>query len=249
MWRDIYRLTLNPEIFVDSDNLRNLIGEAGFGSVDTVPLKVAGDVDALCDYLSRIASNCEMQLRSRIEAVGHSGNIRRAARGVFMQSAPVASALGRWLQGLSCPSNFEDQMYLKTLALLADDIGVGKPEMSRTDGFRQIARRFDLVNAAGQAHDLVADRSLRDGAFRFPAILFALSRRSEMFVPEITGLDFALRTIGLLPVWRVLAGYFDDPEWRRLDLAVPQTDVLPQGHTPTSLARHILNLVSSWGCG
>jgi len=240
MWRDIYRLTLTPELFLDSDNLRGLICQAGFASVDTLPAQVTETIDTLAEYLVHRAGRDEMELRSTVEAVAHRESLKCAVRSLFAHSAPMASALGRWLQGLSCPGNFEDEMQLKALALLADDIGVGKVERSRTDGFRQIARRDGLMEGAGQPHELVADCNLRDGAFRFPALLFALSRRSDMFTPEILGLDFALRTIGLLPVWRVLSGYIDDV-WARLDLAVPQTDALPPGHSPASLSRHILD--------
>lgn len=241
MWRDIYRLTQTPELFLESGNVRRLIDEAGFASVDMMPPTVAESVDGLRDFLVESTRRHEAELRSAVHATGHGDNARHAARCLFAHSAPVASSLGRWLQGLSCPCDFEDDLQLKALALLADDAGAGQAEMSRTDGFRRIARSIDLVSAAGQPGDIVADRSLRDGVFRLPAILFALSRRSEMFVPEIAGLDFALRTVGLLPVWRVLAETMHASGWERLDLAVQQTDALPRGHTPASLSRHILD--------
>jgi hypothetical protein len=241
MWRDIYRLMLTPELFLDADNLRELISRAGLASVDTLPAQGTETIDTLAEYLVQRAHCDETELRSTIEAVAHSENKGYAVRSLFAHGAPMASALGGWLQGLSCPANFEDEVQLKTLALLADDIGVGKAGRSRTDGFRQIARSAGLTEVAGEPHELVADRNLRDGAFRFPALVFTLSRRSDAFMPEIAGLDFALRTIGLLPVWRVLSGYMDDAGWERLDLAVPQTDALPPGHSPVSLSRHILD--------
>jgi hypothetical protein len=241
MWRDIYRLTLTPELFLDADNLRDLVRQAGSPTIDTLPAESSATIDSLAAYLVQRAHRDETELRSTIEAGSHLGQVGYVVRGLFAHGAPMASALGRWLQGLSCPGNFEDDIQLKTLALLADDIGVGKAERSRTDGFRQIARSAGLTESAGQPHELVADRSLRDGAFRFPALLLALSRRSDAFMPEIAGLDFALRTIGLLPAWRMLSGYMNDAGWARLDLAEPQTDALPPGHTPVSLSRHILD--------
>ena len=54
MWRDIYRLTLTPELFLDSDNLRGLICQAGFASVDTLPAQVTETIDTLAEYLGKV---------------------------------------------------------------------------------------------------------------------------------------------------------------------------------------------------
>ena len=59
---------------------------------------------------------------------------------IVEQTAPLASALGVALQGLSAPSVFEDPANLRLMSLLADDIGVGAPERSRFDRFRDMCR-------------------------------------------------------------------------------------------------------------
>ncbi|OJY54847.1 MULTISPECIES: iron-containing redox enzyme family protein [unclassified Thiobacillus] len=245
MWRDIYTLSLNPELFVESSNLRDLIDRTGLGNFETGPTRASHDVDALCDVLTGRARDSEVLLRATVESMCDDDRTKRAIHCTIAHSAPLASVLGRWLQGLSRPGNFEDDVQLKSLALLADDVGVGLAEMSRTDGFRHLARKAGLVTAAGRPHDIAADRELSDGVFRFPAIMLALSRCSEAFEPEIAGVDYALRTIGLLPVWRVLAHHLPGPHWRRLNLSASQTDALPSGHTPLSLSRHILDYHAS----
>lgn len=245
MWRDIYRLILNPEMYISSENLRDVINRSGIVSREIIPESAIVNIDTLSDFALERANRHETELRATIEQLGDAARKRRAICSLLEHSAPMASSLGRWLQGLSYPGNFEEEIPLKALTLLADDIGAGQAEMSRTDGFRDLARMNGLPKAAGEPHDIIANRSLSDGAFRFPAILIALSRRSEKFEPEIAGLDYALRTVGLHPIWRVLANYMASPGWERLDLSRSQTAVLPATYTPTSLSRYILDRYST----
>jgi hypothetical protein len=247
MWRDVFAYAINPEIFLDEANLRALLAEAGAVPAsgnsprETVPARL--DEDEIRAFAARL----DDRLTGTISATRDIDMRSVLRQTMLVQSAPLAATLGAWLQGLSAPGVFEDETHLEILALLADDVGVGSPEASRTDAFRNIARRVGLNQQAGSLRDFVSDRAIRDPMFRLPAIFYALSRRSDAFAPELAGIDFALRVIGLLPPWRTLAdGLINeaeigarDPEWDRLDLAKAQTDALPNGHTPLALSRLI----------
>jgi hypothetical protein len=244
MWRDIYRVTLNPEIYIDAVNLRDLIAEAVASPNGSPADFLSKSLVQLCEYIEALACEQEEILDERLRATSYSPSVIST---LFSHTAPFASALGVWLQGLSCPANFEDVLQLKALTLLADDVGVGQAETSRADAFRDIARRAGNRGSAVQARDLVGDRSLRDGVFRFPAILYGLSRRSEAFVCEIAGIDLALRVMGLHPVWRALSRAIGQPHWQSLDLALPCTSVFARRETPKSISREIAETLSA-GC-
>ena len=78
---------------------------------------------------------------------------------LLTQSLPMASALGCWLQNLSAPGVFEDEVQLQLMALLADDVGVGRPEASRYDEFRlllSLERLTGLTVGVAELADLPA---------------------------------------------------------------------------------------------
>jgi hypothetical protein len=235
MWRDIFRYATNPEVFLDESNVRSLldhIGLAGSGKVTDIDVSlhelVTGLESSLADW---------QYLGSSTYSQESFGELRRV---VIAQSAPLAASLGAWLQGLSAPGVFEDIIQLKTLTLLADDIGAGAAEASRHDAFRLIARRHGLCDYAASARELVSVRGIRDPMFCLASIFYALSRRSDAFAPEIAGIDLAFRTIGLVPAWRGIADQsVGECEWSRLNLAIPQGSVLPDEHTPETLSRQI----------
>lgn len=217
MWRDIYRFGLNPEVYIDEANLRQLLTNAGFLSgITKVDLSIASSL-----------SNLEVMVNAATASIKKWLDCAEGAKpmliGELLQAtAPFANCLGAWLQGLTAPSVFEDEIHLSVLNVLADDIGGGEAEASRADAFRLIARRAGFPKAAVRPNDLANDQGIVDVLFAFPAILFMMSRRSDAFAPEIAGIDVALRRMGLLPPWRALAEVDGDPSWRRLDLAVPQ---------------------------
>ncbi|MGP9819425.1 iron-containing redox enzyme family protein [Salinarimonas sp. NSM] len=245
MWRHVYRWAINPEVFLDAANLRDLVRQAGLAGPEgeaAFAAPAAGDLDAARARLDEAVEGARASLAglvgsARSQETGAQDAGKRIEETLIGQSAPFASALGAWLQGLSAPGVFEDETHLEILALLADDVGVGKPEASRADAFRLLARRAGLPDVAGGPRDLVAVREIQDVAFRFPAVLFALSRRSDAFAPELAGIDLALRTMGVAPAFSALAALREMPELPQLDLARALTDeALPKGHTPLSLS-------------
>jgi hypothetical protein len=235
-WRDIFHYTTHPEVFLDDGNLLSLIDRAGMVVRDaTEP-----DLDqALATLKSALASSWQ-EWRELWSNVSGEETRARLINTVITQSAPLAASLGAWLQGLSAPGVFEDQFHLKSLALLADDLGVGRPEASRQDAFRLIALRAGLPECAGSVRDLYATRAIYDSAFCLPGLLHALSRRSDAFAVEIAGVDLAFRTAGLIPAWRAMpADPADDRQWTRLDLSRSQGTEFPPEQTPQALSRSI----------
>lgn len=242
MWRDVFLHGLNPEVFLDSANLRALVRRAGFEATDRDRDKgLEGALDALRAWAVSAVDEWRRLLET-VRATDDEPTLearRDLDQSLIAQSAPLAASLGAWLQGLSAPGNFENPVYLKILALLADDLGSGRPEAARHDAFRSIARRMGFSDYAGAARELIAERSIRDDMFRLPGLLYALSRRSDAFAPELAGIDLGFRTIGMLPVWRALADTHDDRDWARLDLSRPQKNMLGEGETPLGLSAMI----------
>lgn len=236
MWRDVYRLVLNPEVFIDPDNLRELVIQAGFVRAGSDNTNVAASISATAERLEKTAAACEARMNSLLQAAKNEDDLRRLRQALLAHTTPLALSLGVWLQGASMPKNFEDRTQLKVLALLADDIGVGRAEASRADAFRQVLRQHDLAVHASGSRDLASNPSLRDGVFRLPAVLFALSRQSEVFREEIAGLDLALRLVGIMPQWRLLSRLVPATEWQCLNLAARQSDALPDGQSPLDLS-------------
>jgi hypothetical protein len=243
MWREIFSYTVTPEVFLDEANLRDLIQDT---SDEWDQDEKSSDFEDAVRCLLR-DTNERTDALSHLIATFYDDEVRSIARReILIQSAPLASALGAWLQGHSTPSLFEDARQLKLLTLLADDVGVGRPEASRTDAFRSIVRRAGLSVYAGQPDDLVALQYIRDPMFKLPGLLFGLSRRSEAFGPELAGIDYALRSIGMCPAWRILSACSkDESEWTRLDLSIAHTRVLRGGPTPRDLSQSIARSYNS----
>jgi Iron-containing redox enzyme len=202
-WREVFRFAAQPEVFLDADNARHLISSALAEHLSDDP--VDGDLDARLLALRHRADVLEAQWDAAFAAASSPQSAAEMERLLVEQSAPMAAALGVWLQGLSAPAVFEDDVHLKILALLANDIGAGAPERSRHDAFRLLARQLDVAEAFGGARELSSVRSIGEAMFCWPALFFALSRRSDAFELELLGIDLAMRTVGLLPPWRVLA--------------------------------------------
>lgn len=213
-WRDVYRYVIDPEVFLDSGNVRALL-QRGMCAAREVKARSRQDtLTALRDWQRR--QLCEYQaIFERAAEIEHTAEVRRI---LLRQTTPVAGALGTWLQGMSAPGVFEDEVQLKLMTLLACDVGVGKPESSRYDEFKTLLRCHGLAGCAIPTNELHALHVIEDTAFFLPASLIAMSRRSDEFAPEISGIDWCLRMLGLFPCWEVLATAASI-DWKRLDLS------------------------------
>jgi Iron-containing redox enzyme len=244
-WREVFRFAIQPEVFLDAENIRVLLGPertravspAGQGPDEAKPFAV--ELESRLDALRAQASATEERWSAIFGSVGATELGPVVDRMIVMQSAPMASALGAWLQGLSTPSAFEDPAQLKILALLADDVGVGNAESSRHDAHRLLARRLEVTSVAGPVAHLPSVAELDEEMFAWPAVIFALSRRSDVFELELLGIDLALRSVGMLPAWRALARRVGPHDLSGLDLSVARTSALLELGSPLSLSREI----------
>ncbi|GAB1339189.1 hypothetical protein ACE1SV_57790 [Streptomyces sp. E-15] len=113
--------------------------------------------------------------------------------------APLALVSGAWLQWLSDPGNADSAHTLRSLALYAGDVGVGRPRASRGSAYLELLRRLELCENAVPVARLALERRVRDRDFHLPALLLAASRYPREFREEILGADLCLRTVGLPP--------------------------------------------------
>ena len=228
MWRRVFAYAVNPEVYLDADNIRSLLP------------KVAASEPPLTERLARLRSRAgelAAQWSDLVETLGGGrgrGCESEVEVAILQQSAPLASAFGAALQGLSAPCVFEDPVNLRLMALLADDVGAGAAERGRFDRFRDMCRACDLPWVAGRVAELADQREIRDGMFRLPATIYAMSRRSDVFDCELIGLDLAWRHVGLLPAWRALL--LDAKRRRALDVSMAATIDLPEGASPKAHA-------------
>ncbi len=239
MWREVFFKVCDPEVYLDSQNIAKLIRQAlgrehktTNGCVNTVALKLRRDADLSA-----------ARLRSALEEIDDQKARLEARRHLLVQCAPLAATFGSPLQGLSAPSVFEDPIHLRLMTLLSDDIGVGKPEMSRTDAFRRLAWDNGATNCIGTAQSLPGVSEICDLAFASPAVLLSLSRRSDVFCLSLIGIDFALRSIGTLPPFRLFGELVSTK--CSMDLSKAQCPGLfPKGRGPLDESADILNQLS-----
>ncbi|OLF54935.1 iron-containing redox enzyme family protein [Pseudomonas chlororaphis] len=210
MWRQFYRSVSNPESFLGDVSIRRLMGLAAPGEAG------AG---GLADLRVQIELWRDEQTRVYRELAGQAaelGNQREFAEALLAHSAPLASVLGCWLQGMSAPGVFEDSAQLKLMELLAHDVGVGRPLASRADHFKSLLVQVGLTAYAVSPFELATLPDLPDELFELPALLQAVSRRSDAFGDTLCGIDYAWRALGLGPWWAALDAQQLDT--RRLDL-------------------------------
>ncbi|RAU35189.1 iron-containing redox enzyme family protein [Enterobacter sp. RIT418] len=192
MWRDVFAYSKRPEIYLDADNICSLFPELG------------QPVESISTQLSSLSGAIHQsglrwkQFLAQAEPGTAVQNI------ILQQTAPLAACMGAALHGMSAPGVFEDAAHLHLLTLLADDVGVGHAENGRFDRFCALARVHGAYDVATAGRELRDNRDIRDICFRFPATLYAMSRRSDAFDYELIGFDYAWRTAGLLPVWQSL---------------------------------------------
>jgi hypothetical protein len=218
MWRETYRLATDPEAFLDDRRIR-----ARLAGTDTVePGRHAQAFSAQVDEIAAWRDARRDGWQQLANDAHRTGGGAAFAGAILVQSAPLASVLGAWLQGMSAPGVFEDDAHLRIMALYAGEVGVGRPEASRYDRFKALLRGAALADVALEPFELSTVASIDDEAFRLPALLLAMSRRADAFGPELAAVDLAFRSVGLLPCWAALGtapGRAFDV--RELDLRTP----------------------------
>lgn len=228
-WRELYRLALDPECFLDAEYLDNLLGDDG--------------EPAQLPLLSRQIDAWQLEQASAYAGAAAAAveqhNAHSFAQALAVYSAPMASVLGCWLQGMSAPGVFEDPAQLRLMQLFAHDIGVGYPNASRAHHFNALLGQLQLTAYALAPAQLATLPDLNDDAFELPALLLALSRRSDAFGDELCGVDWALRAVGLCPGWAAMG------QLEGLPLALGRLDLSASfpGLEPASL-RHISQWVA-----
>jgi Iron-containing redox enzyme len=215
-WREIFRSVHNPEVFLDKDNINELRGdqmgafsqECCFDSFSTS-----------LSFVRQWAVDNLQIFQNLLDVAEEDASRRRLTETLLIQSAPLASVLSCWLQGMSAPGVFEDKTQLTLLSLLADDIGVGRPHASRGNEFHILLERHGLSVYAVSAGALSANHDIHDAMYALPATLVAMSRRSDFFHAELCAVDVVFRTIGTLPCWAMLKNQCEQwVNWSRLDL-------------------------------
>jgi hypothetical protein len=244
MWRALYRNALNPEAFFDVGYLRALM--QAVGSDDQ---SAAAPVISVFETAQRVSGWADEQ-RAEFEQVLRSASagagVQPAVSALLTQSLPMASALGCWLQNLSAPGVFEDEAQLQIMALLADDVGVGRPEASRYQEFRLLLSLERLPTAAVTVDELASLATVGDELYALPAVLQALSRRSDEFGFELVGVDHIARALGMLPCWAALRPHVRSSiQWSRLDLAAA-TELSELGD-PLKLSAQIVEACAGLG--
>ncbi|MCF5604904.1 iron-containing redox enzyme family protein [Pseudomonas syringae] len=216
-WRELYRSALSPECFLQATYLESLLGD--FASMPLASLSQQ------IEQWQTTQTNA--YTAAAAEACKH-GNGRAFAQAIATFSAPMASVSGCWLQGMSAPGVFEDPAQLRLMQLFAHDVGVGYPNASRADHFNALLGQLQLTAFALAPAQLATLPGLCDEAFELPAVLLALSRRSDEFGDELCGIDWALRSVGLFPGWAAM-GQLEGMtlEVRRLDLSESFTGLEP----------------------
>src|SRR4051794_8596885 len=141
MWRALYRNAGDPEAFFEVGYLRSVLHAVG-GAAEPAPLPQT--VQRAQSWAAAERAEFERVLAGAAPEAGtpaagaapEAGAASEVVTALLTQSLPMASALGCWLQDLSAPGVFEDEVQLQLMALLADDVGAGRPEASRYDEFR-----------------------------------------------------------------------------------------------------------------
>lgn len=132
-------------------------------------------------------------------ATGPSADERQeAVRRVLRNCAPLALSAGAWLQWVSSPGNSETEPVLRALSLYAADVGVGLPLSDRGSDYRALLRRHGIAEEKPGVR-LAGSEAVEGFSFRLPALLLALSRHPDEYLPVLLGADLCLRSVGLLP--------------------------------------------------
>src|SRR5450830_53713 len=132
-WRELYRLALNPECFLEAAYLNRMLGSGEPTQLSQLSPRIdQWQVSQATAYASAAAAAAERN------------NTRAFAQALAVYSAPMASVLGCWLQGMSAPGVFEDPAQLRIMQLFAHDVGVGYPNASRAHHFKALLGQLQL---------------------------------------------------------------------------------------------------------
>lgn len=131
-----------------------------------------------------------------------------AVRGVLRECAPLALSAGAWLQWIPSPGNSETEPVLRVLTLYASDVGAGLPLSDRGSAYRALLRRHRIAEERPGVR-LASSEYVETASFRLPALLLAMSRLPDDFLPEILGADLCLRAVGTLPAVAAVLGAAD----------------------------------------
>lgn len=217
-WRTVFEYALNPEVFLDASNLRALLENSGFE--DTVDREWSRNL-AFAE-LSKWTTLQKEQYRKIVAGSPDLGGQLFVQRALLTNMLPFAACLGTWLQGLSAPGRFEDPIQLRLLALHATDVGAGQPEASRYEAYRTILRLNNLHEADEPASQVYTVANILDDMFKLPALILAMSRRSDVFYLELCAINECFRRYRLPPAW---AAFSDcgtlQAQWSRIDCSSP----------------------------
>lgn len=216
-WRELYRLAISPECFLEDAYLNRMLGS---GELTQLP--------RLADQIDQWQAAQAAVYATAAAAATEQNSAHAFAQALAVYSAPMASVLGCWLQGMSAPGVFEDPAQLRIMQLFAHDVGVGHPNASRAHHFKALLGQLQLTAYALAPAQLSTLPELDNDAFELPALLLALSRRSDAFGDELCGIDWVLRAVGLCPGWAAL-GQLEGLalDVRRLDLSESFTGMEP----------------------
>lgn len=223
--RTLYVRALDPEGPVPLDGEISRSVRAVLDEVSPAPQETGdGVIEALVERGRDWATVERLGFRELVEPL--EGPERTdAVRCVLLDCAPLALSTGAWLQWVSSAGNAESEWALRALDLYADDIGVGLPGAERAAHYRALLAHHRLAEVEPGMR-LAQNTRLGSASFRLPALLLAMSRLPEDFLPELLGADLCLRAVGLPPPLGALAGReLGETEARTLDPGGARTGV------------------------
>lgn len=222
--RSLYASVAYPEASYDDP-------EAIVALRDEILGQNQADSRALASKQTGAASWAESERRRYRALLGASATEQRLLqRRVALGCAPLALVSGAWLQWATEPANAEEETALAVLTLYASDIGAGSPRASRGEAYRELLRRLRVADYVSPTSHVVRDTRISDVAFYLPAVLLAMSRRPNMFLPEILGADLCLRAVGLLPALSIVHdSEAVHSDWSALDPATDRLDGVAGG--------------------
>lgn len=213
MWRKLFQKTLLEEQKNTTEIIHTFIYSV---------YKEAADC-TLEEIMLKINSWKENETKNYIKLIENSPN-QEIEEFILINSTPMASRLGAWLQGFNMPGHFEDIIQLNAMSLYASDVFAGKPGASRYDTYRTLLQYYNLSEISCQLSMISYKTEIDDKAFCFPSIISVMSKRPDLYSVELIVLNLIFRTIGTLPCWGSI--YFKRGniiKWQRLDLSKSET--------------------------
>ncbi|MEU5438478.1 iron-containing redox enzyme family protein [Streptomyces sp. NPDC020719] len=215
-YRGLYLRALAPEgpLSLGTDDLRHVRTALATDDDDTGAGTGAGtgadeqELPGLIEAAERWCAQETERFRAVLDAPGPGPagpEQQETVRRVLRNCAPLALSAGAWLQWIASPGNSETEPVLRVLSLYASDVGAGRPLADRGSTYRALLRGHGIVEELPGVQ-LASSEHIEGFSFRLPALLLAMSRRPDAFLPEILGADLCLRTVGLLPALAAALG-------------------------------------------